>query len=49
MTAEIFCTFAEYLQKTAGALEVKAKETRTGLLSDHMPSSCPFSNPMDTK
>lgn len=49
MAAEIFCTFAEYLQNTAEALEIKGKKTWTGLLSDHIPSSYPFSNLMDTK
>lgn len=34
MGAEAFCTFAEYLQTTAEALEVKPEETLTGLLSD---------------
>jgi len=34
MGVEAFCTFAEYLQNTAEALEVKPKETLTGLLSD---------------
>lgn len=35
MAAETFCIFAEYLQNTAEALEVKPKET--GLLSDCIP------------
>lgn len=39
MAAEFFCTFAEYLQTTAEALELKAKETWTGVVSDHVPSA----------
>lgn len=34
MGAEAFCNFAEYLQNTAEVLEVKPKETLTGLLLD---------------